>query len=71
MIALDIILIGAGIFMLAGAARDSDWYMTRRRVETMSSVLGGRPRARVVYVVVGLGLIALGILDLAGVVTLG
>ena len=66
-----IILILAGLFLLVGGILDQDWFMDRRRTRFATELLGSRQRARVAYIVIGLGILALGVLAALGIVNLG
>jgi len=66
-----IILILAGLFLTVGAILDQDWFMDRRRTRFATEALGSRQRARVAYIVVGLGALAAGVLAALGVINLG
>ena len=57
----------AGGFSVAGAALDWDWFMNNRRAWLFVKLFG-RGGARVVYVLIGLGLAVLGGMMVGGVV---
>lgn len=51
----------AGLFSMAGGLFDWEWFMANRRAALFVKILG-RTGARIFYILLGLGLIALGIL---------
>jgi hypothetical protein len=57
-----IILIGVGLFTIAGAALDWDWFMENRRVRVFTSFLG-RNGGRVLYVGLGVVIIVLALIS--------
>ncbi len=65
---MDWFLVGAGIFAIAGAAFDWDWFMLNRRAWLFVKLLG-RNGARGLYVVLGAGLIVAGVLMAVGVIS--
>lgn len=67
---MSIALILAGIFSLAGAGLDKDWFMESRKAYFMTRLLGSRARARILYLILGSGLIITGLLALAGIIDL-
>jgi hypothetical protein len=56
-----LVFVLAGLFALAGAVFDRDWFMTHRKARFFVSVLG-RTRTRLLYDAIGLGLVTLGLL---------
>jgi hypothetical protein len=65
-----LIFVVVGLFSLAGALFDWNWFMTHRRARFFTQVLGGRDNARIFYVLFGTALLIFGILVLLGVVNL-
>lgn len=65
---LDIFLILAGAYTFFGGAANWEWFMSRPRAARTIAMIG-RPWTRVLYIVIGSGLLALGVLSLAGVIT--
>lgn len=57
---LNILIILMGLFFIAGAMFDWDFFMESPRVRRFSRLLGSRQRGRVGYGLMGLVLIALG-----------
>jgi hypothetical protein len=55
-----LIAIPAGLFSMAGAVFDWEWFMTTRRAQFVVDVLG-RQGARVFYFFLGLFLVGLGV----------
>jgi len=65
-----VILVLAGLFSISGAAFDWNWFMENGKVKFISKILGGRSRARIFYLVLGLVMIIFGFLGLFGVVAM-
>lgn len=65
---LGIVIIAAGLFLLAGSIFDWEWYWARRRSQTWADLLGWTG-ARVAYAVVGLLLAVLATLISLGAVS--
>jgi uncharacterized membrane protein len=63
-----IIAILLGIYALTGAGFNWNWFMEDRKSRFFSKILGGRDRARIFYIVVGIVLLIYGTLGLFGVV---
>jgi len=59
--------IAAGLFSLAGAVCDWEWFMTHRKARFFVSVFG-RTGARIWYALFGIGLAVLGVLFLLGII---
>lgn len=53
-------IISVGLFSLAGGLFDWDWFMTNSRARFVTTLLT-RTGARVFYVLVGAGIVALGV----------
>ena len=62
---LTLLLIGCGLFSLAGALKDWDWFMEHRKARFMCSLLG-RKGARIFYGALGLAVCGGGIAFLLG-----
>ncbi len=62
-----ILSIFAGVFSLAGALLDWEWFMTNYRAAVFVRILG-RSRARLLYALLGLSLIALGFAGAFGLI---
>lgn len=62
-----LILIGAGLFSIVGAAFDWDWFMGSRRAAFFVKVMT-RVGARVFYIALGVVIAVLGGLILVGVI---
>jgi hypothetical protein len=62
-------IILAGLFSLAGAVYNWDWFMNARKARFIVSILG-RSGARCLYGLLGVAFIMLGILSLTGVIDL-
>lgn len=62
-----LILILVGIFTLSGPFFDWDWFMDSRKGWFFSKILGGRPRARIFYIVLGFVMLTWGSLILSGI----
>jgi len=56
-----VILILVGLFSFVGGIMDWDWFMNNRRAVFMARILGGRRNARIFYVILGIGVAALGV----------
>lgn len=56
---LGLILLGAGLFAVAGAALDWDWFMNHPKARLFVNLFG-RAGARVFYILLGLFLAAMG-----------
>lgn len=65
-----ILLTIVGILYLLGAGFDWDWFMESYRMRFFNRILGGRPRARIFFLLFGGGMLAFGVLGLAGVIDL-
>jgi Immunity protein 17 len=65
---LGLLIIGVGVFALAGSICDWDWFMNARKARFMVAILT-RNGARIFYALLGLALGTLGIIDLAKDVT--
>jgi small neutral amino acid transporter SnatA (MarC family) len=63
---LGILLIAAGLFAIAGAVLNWEWFMNARKARTIVGLFG-RTGARVFYVILGLFLCVLSALLLTGV----
>ena len=63
------ILVLAGLFSMAAAVFNGDWFMNSRRVRFFVSIIG-RTGTRILYGVTGVILTMLGILGLLGVIEL-
>jgi hypothetical protein len=61
------ISIAGGLFTLVAAAGDWDWFMNHPKARLFCSIFG-RSGARVFYAILGIGLVVLGALMLAGVI---
>ena len=66
---LGLILVLAGLFSVAAALLDWDWFMNSRRVRFLVSIIG-RTGTRILYGVTGVILTVLGVLGLLGVIEL-
>ena len=62
-----LIFVGAGLFALAGAGFDWDWFMESRKARFFTAILG-RNGARVAYMLLGVALIVMGALMAVGVI---
>jgi len=67
---VGILMAAAGLFVLSGSAFNWDWYWERRRTQVWVDLLG-RSGARIFYAVLGLAMLAGGVLIAAGVIDLG
>lgn len=67
---MGILFVAIGLFSIAGSAFDWNFFMEHRRAAFFTKILGSRTRARVFYVIFGLGFIVFGILGLLGVIDL-
>lgn len=65
-----ILLVAGGLFALAGAVMDWDWFMNHRRASLIKTVLRGRRNARIFYALLGIGLAVMGVLGMAGIIDL-
>lgn len=66
---MGLIFVAIGLFSLAGALCDWDWYMNARKARFMVKILT-RTGARIFYGVLGLALAGLGVLVTVGVLDL-
>jgi hypothetical protein len=64
---MGLVLIGAGIFAMTGAAFNWDWFMNSRKARFISNILS-RDGARLFYIIIGLGLLMLGVLFALGII---
>ena len=64
---LGLILVGGGLFSLAGAVFDWDWFMESRKARFFVALLG-RTGARGAYILLGIVLIVMGILAMLGII---
>ena len=62
-----ILSIFGGLFSLAGAVLDWEWFMTSYKAAVFVRILG-RNRARLLYVLLGLSLIVLGLAGAFGLI---
>lgn len=62
-----LIVTAGGVFTLVCAAMNFNWFMEHRKARFFVKILG-RDGARIFYAVLGLGLVTVGALLLAGVV---
>jgi hypothetical protein len=62
-----LLFVAIGLFALSGAGFNWDWFMNHRKARLFSSIFG-RSGARFFYGLLGVGLIVLGILMMAGIV---
>ncbi len=60
--------VGIGLFAIAGATFDFEWFMNHRKARIFVSMLG-RGGARILYGALGTGLVVLGGLMIAGVLS--
>ena len=66
-----IVFILVGIFSLAGAGFNWDWFMEHRKARFFTKILGGRERARIFYLVLGVAFLIFGTLGIIGIINLG
>lgn len=64
----ELFVIVAGLFSIAGAVFDWDWFMNNRRARIIVDSLG-RTGARVFYFVLGVAIVVVGILLSTGVLS--
>jgi hypothetical protein len=64
------LMVAAGLFVLAGSVFNWDWYWERRRTQVWVDLFG-RTSARIFYAVLGLVIMAGGVLIATGVIALG
>ena len=62
-----IMLIIVGLFLLAGAGFDWNWFMEDRRALFFTKILGNRMRARIFYGLLGVFGLTLGLLGIFGI----
>ena len=62
-----LILVGAGLFSIVGAVLNKDWFMNNRKARPLVRLLS-RNGARVFYILLGVALVVLGALLMAGVI---
>ncbi|MBT3289253.1 MAG: hypothetical protein HN904_25345 [Victivallales bacterium] len=62
---IPMLLAIAGAFTTAGAVFDWDWFMNSRRAQFLASFFG-RKGTRIFYLVLGLFLLVVGLLGVAG-----
>ena len=62
-----LILIGAGLFTIAGGALNWDWFMNSRKASFFVKTLT-RNGARIVYGAIGAILVVIGVLILLGII---
>ena len=67
----EIVLILIGIFGIAGAGFNWDWFMESRKARFITKMFGGRTGARIFYLVIGVGFVLLGLRGIIGIVNLG
>jgi hypothetical protein len=60
-----VLLIAAGLFAIAGAVLNWEWFMNSRKARGLTSLLG-RQGTRVAYVVLGLFICTIGVLGACG-----
>ena len=60
---MEIIFILIGLFVLAGAGFNLDFFMENRRAQLFVSLLG-RTGARIFYIILGLGFVIFGLIEL-------
>ena len=65
--AFGLIIVGAGLFALAGAVFDWDFFMESRKARFFTAIVG-RTGARIFYTILGIALLVLGALMAAGVI---
>ncbi len=65
-----IIFVLAGLYSLAGAWFDWNWFMENRKVQFFHRILGNRMRAGIFYAVLGSAFVIAGMLSLFGVINL-
>ena len=61
------IIVGAGLFAIAGAVFDWDFFMESRKARLFTTLLG-RTGARAFYALLGIALLVLGALMAAGII---
>ena len=61
------ILVGAGVFSISGALFDWDWFMNSRRAQLWLKLFG-RQGTRIFYGVLGVAIVALGLMMAFGVI---
>lgn len=64
-----LIFVAVGAFSAAGGICDWDWFMNNRKAQAFVKLLS-RKGARIFYVLLGLALVALGILVMMGTIDL-
>jgi hypothetical protein len=57
-----LLIIFAGLFAICCAGLDLDWFMENYKARFMSDILGGRARARIFYMILGLIITIIGFL---------
>lgn len=62
-----LIFIAIGIFSICGGFFNWDWFMEARKARFFVSIIG-RNGARIFYGLLGIGLVVLGVLGMAGVI---
>ena len=62
-----LILVGTGLFSIVGAVLNKDWFMNNRKARPLVRLLS-RNGARVFYIMLGVALVVLGALLMAGVI---
>ena len=65
---IGLLIVAAGVFAIAGAVCNWEWFMNARKARGMVKLLT-RNGARIFYAVLGLVLVVLGILITAGILT--
>lgn len=62
-----LILVGAGLFSIVGAVLNKDWFMDNRKARPLVKLFS-RNGARVFYIALGVGIVVVGALLMAGVI---
>lgn len=66
---MSFLIVFAGLFSIVGAAMDWDWFMNNSRAWLFVKMFG-REGARVVYILLGLFLCAMGLAGIIGIIRL-
>ena len=64
---MEWVIVGCGAVAICGAAFDWNWFMSHRKAQFFIRLLG-RPGTRIFYGILGVGLVVLGLLLVAGVI---
>lgn len=64
---IGLLIVAGGMFSIAGAAFDWDWFMNSRKAAFLVAILS-RTGARIFYLLLGLVLVTMGILLTANII---